>query len=575
MHNFIKNFSVSGRIGLCISLIVVPSGCQSIQKLSTHAPEPTVVILQDLTTEMIQKIHKERHSPSFASKTKMLQKAGLEVDPDKVVKKSTKRGRNSPPPVQEQSLNQSISYFKSYDLKDLTITSEAIDRSTCNFNANAAYAIASHSERYFPNELAKQITDLNYKYAIKCGESETLEQARYRQGLLLIAFANSCAEAIPILDDLQKDTNARPAFKVRATYWIHYCQSLENSGRVEYSDLNLLNQFPLSHHALILVGAARPAPENTAASAEIANQTQSFLAPLELFQETTDTEINPYSLNHTVNDWLWMIEDSFLKSDFRQLARILHAFTQDDFATGRVSATPLEDARILMYVSHFAYLNSQANSDFLPLFQLISKAIHLEPKFRNRDIMSRFFPLAFDELISNSSRENDLDVHLIRALVRQESAFNPMAHSTAGARGLMQVVPSTARRLDRNATKNRLFDPSVNVRVGTKYMRQLIERFGDHRLALAAYNAGSLKVEDWIKRYPTNNLQLLIDLFPYRETREYVASIERNRFWYGLLYPAEPLILRPSLSAGPTLDQRRKSAALSPKQNSKSSNSSR
>lgn len=544
------------RLAIVGLLVVIPSGCQSIKKLSTHAPEPTLLTLSDLNAEAIQKFHSERHEPSSDAQKFMNQKAGFEPDPEKLLSGSSKKSSRTNVfslPVSELTLSQALTYFRRYELKELMTTSLEVDRTTCNFNPNASYAIASHSERYFPNELAREIAETNYKHAIKCGASETLEQARYRHGLLKIAFSNSCDDAIPVLQDLKDDQATRPAFKVRAAYWIQHCKSQLDPETTKFADLELLNQFPLSHHALILVGLTQPAPVLSGSPTEIESQTQSFRAPLELFQETMAGEVNPYSLDRTINDWLWFMESAYIKNDFRGLSRILHAFAQLDFATGRKSADPVLDSRVLLYASHFAHINS----DYLPLFQLVSKAIHLEPRFRSRDVMARFFPLAFDGSIASNSRDQDLDINLIRGLIRQESAFNPSALSVAGARGLMQIIPHTARRLDRSASKSQLMDPSTNIRLGTKYLRQLIHRFnGDHRLALAAYNAGASKVEDWMRRYPTQNMQLLVDLFPYRETREYVASIERNRFWYRLLYPTEH-IARPSLSelSSPTVNR--------------------
>jgi hypothetical protein len=101
----------------------------------------------------------------------------------------------------------------------------------------------------------------------------------------------------------------------------------------------------------------------------------------------------------------------------------------------------------------------------------------------------------------------------------------------------MQLMPGTARRLER-VSKNRLVDPRTNIRIGIKYFAQLVEQFnGDAELALAAYNAGPERAETWVKRYPVQERLLFLDLIPFKETREYVASISRNYYWYRRLYP--------------------------------------
>jgi soluble lytic murein transglycosylase len=103
--------------------------------------------------------------------------------------------------------------------------------------------------------------------------------------------------------------------------------------------------------------------------------------------------------------------------------------------------------------------------------------------------------------------------------------------------GLMQLMPATARMFGGIRRKADLYKPEANVRVGTRYFSYLIERYsGDVELALAAYNAGPSRVDEWLKRYPVGSRMLFLDMIPFRETREYVASIARNYYWYKLLY---------------------------------------
>lgn len=145
------------------------------------------------------------------------------------------------------------------------------------------------------------------------------------------------------------------------------------------------------------------------------------------------------------------------------------------------------------------------------------------------------FPTWYFEHVEANTKT--LDPWLIQALIRQESAFDPQARSRVGATGLMQLMPSTARRIAR-LNKSQLKDPASNVQVGIKFLEKLVEKFdGQVHLALAAYNAGPQRVEQWIKRYPTSDQLLFVDTIPYRETREYVAFILRNYHWYRTLNP--------------------------------------
>jgi soluble lytic murein transglycosylase-like protein len=120
-------------------------------------------------------------------------------------------------------------------------------------------------------------------------------------------------------------------------------------------------------------------------------------------------------------------------------------------------------------------------------------------------------PSAYDELIREHAAHYDVNPGLVRAVVQVESNFNPSARSPKGAMGLMQLMPATAQQF---GVANP-FDPSENIRGGTAYLRQLLDRYAnDKRLALAAYNAGPGAVDKYGETVP-----------PYRETREYVARV--------------------------------------------------
>ncbi|WP_243123195.1 lytic transglycosylase domain-containing protein [Thermaerobacter sp. FW80] len=114
-----------------------------------------------------------------------------------------------------------------------------------------------------------------------------------------------------------------------------------------------------------------------------------------------------------------------------------------------------------------------------------------------------------ETLADVAARRHGLDPALLRAVIEVESGWNPLARSPAGALGLMQLMPATARALGVTDP----WDPWQNLEAGARYLRQQLERFGDIRLALAAYNAGPGAVQ----RYG--------DVPPYRETQAYVERV--------------------------------------------------
>jgi soluble lytic murein transglycosylase-like protein len=125
---------------------------------------------------------------------------------------------------------------------------------------------------------------------------------------------------------------------------------------------------------------------------------------------------------------------------------------------------------------------------------------------------------SYDSLIEEHATRQNLRPDLVRAVIQVESGFNPHALSNKGAMGLMQLMPSTARDLGvRNP-----YDPVQNIRGGTDYLRQLLDKFGgDEALALAAYNAGAGAVTRYGDAIP-----------PYRETRQYVEKIRARSSLY-------------------------------------------
>ncbi len=151
----------------------------------------------------------------------------------------------------------------------------------------------------------------------------------------------------------------------------------------------------------------------------------------------------------------------------------------------------------------------------------------------NMDVLDLLYPRFY---VSELERYgNDVDLALALSLMRQESSFNPQAASVARAKGLMQVLPGTARMMLRRKNIN-LFDPAQNIQAGTKYLQHLLDRYDSNYVhTIASYNAGPGKVAKWKERYLTKDPLLFADLIPYRETRNYVAGLLRNIHWYRVL----------------------------------------
>ena len=176
---------------------------------------------------------------------------------------------------------------------------------------------------------------------------------------------------------------------------------------------------------------------------------------------------------------------------------------------------------------------------------ILNKMYFVHPDSLNIETLRLYYPKPYFNEIDAASPS--VDTAVLLGLVRQESGFDPRARSGANARGLLQVLPTTAKEVHRRTTADKLYDSSTNIRIGATYYMRLVNHFdGSFEKALAAYNAGMGRVSEWDRRYEsvTKDPQLFMDLIPYRETREYVSSILRNAYWYHRLFPELTLSLR-------------------------------
>jgi soluble lytic murein transglycosylase len=156
---------------------------------------------------------------------------------------------------------------------------------------------------------------------------------------------------------------------------------------------------------------------------------------------------------------------------------------------------------------------------------------HTEPAWYAR----LWYPLHYSAIVRTHASEDHLDPALLAAVIETESKFNPDAHSSAGAVGLMQLTPRTAKgiALYTGGTRFRVSDltkPDLNIRYGAWYLRHLLDKYRDERLALAAYNAGEENVDRWQKAH---------EGIQFSETRDYVDRVERLQKIYRRAYASQ------------------------------------
>jgi soluble lytic murein transglycosylase len=159
-----------------------------------------------------------------------------------------------------------------------------------------------------------------------------------------------------------------------------------------------------------------------------------------------------------------------------------------------------------------------------------------------RPYWEALFPKPYWSDLRKYSQLNGLDPYLVASLIRQESEFNTLALSRANAVGLMQLLPMTGKNVAKQIklggySSPQLYTPAVNLQLGTRYFKSMVDKYnGQYEYALAAYNAGSDRVGEWLSAGHYRDPQEFVESIPFTETREYVQAILRNANVYRQLY---------------------------------------
>lgn len=164
------------------------------------------------------------------------------------------------------------------------------------------------------------------------------------------------------------------------------------------------------------------------------------------------------------------------------------------------------------------------------------RAINLADRTVQLHDLAQRFPTLHREALSAAAKQNAIDEALVYAIIRQESRFNADARSSAGAVGLMQLMPSTARWVARQIDvkpfrPDMLATPETNVQMGTYYLRRVLDALGHPILATAAYNAGPGRARRWLDERPLEGA-VYTETIPFNETREYVKKVFTNAWYY-------------------------------------------
>lgn len=407
----------------------------------------------------------------------------------------------------------SITPMSSYEI--LELTPRIVQHQACPRNLSAA-AIRK-LENLLPSNDAKFGIEKLYAHAATCLKPNDSAYAitHMRQALLRLLWGDSTrARTAAALAPLGAKGEELP----RALFWAGFLQP-DATTRDQYWS-RLVTDHPLSFHA---INAQRQLKRDPLADA----------SARPIVRPSRDSATRALSLSLR---WFEALMLSGRETAASRMSFWISNNYRDEMNLGNI-----------IYITHLKADRNTHQASFGFVWNQIEKT----PEYMNEQTLKLMFPLPYWNTIKKHSGRND--PMLLMSVAKQESAFNPQARSPANARGLLQLLPATAHAMAGRHVN--LYAPEINAQLGSKFLGQMIDKFDSVEMALAAYNAGPLRIPQWRKRYPAKSALLFMDLIPYRETRNYVANILRNNYWYSRLYEDAPF-------RGPAAQKRNQSALV-------------
>lgn len=319
-------------------------------------------------------------------------------------------------------------------------------------------------------------------------------------------------------------------FDSKLQYWIAY--SLVKTGDQKRGMLlfnKIIDTSPYSFYSIISLKELAQLNKGIASETDILSKLVSKNDPAEFTLDKVSDDLKDSLRRLSV--WNKIGNERFATLELRYIQSLSKesTFKSPEIAKS-ISAQAHKEFLIMNLIR---LLNSQKR--YVTSFKVFQDSLDQNSLTLNYKLIKFIFPLNYIDIIKKNAE--NIDPLIVISLIRQESAFNPEAKSGVGAKGLMQLMPATAKRFNRRVRVNHLANPEINVAIGTKYLRQLIQRFdGNLIFALASYNAGENRIDKWRKDIFRNDDPLsTIESIPFEETRNYVKLIYRNNFFYSLI----------------------------------------
>ncbi len=475
-----------------------------------HEIVPSQEVLQDiLINEQITKLIQDKGFNLVQTKNIFYAEYG------KLIEQSYKALDNDP---SSAKVKEHLSFLKNY----LELNQDHLPVGLCLSRLND-FAKAVFRAKF--DDLARDI----FKYIVKKNNKEIYEDALFFYVWTYLSKGNY-EEALSLA---KKYDLVGPNVKVmdpKLKFWIGYLyeELKETSEALKYYE-DIIKNSPLSFYAIM--GAKRVQqlkPGSDSVKYYITSSTKKN-QPLSFDPKSIDQDY----LSSLIRLKAWS------KIDSQKLMRIelkrLKNHSMPSFVVNIPTQKQLEVRSDLHLINARILLESK---NYLSSFKYIYEVLEKKEVFFQRQLLEQLYPMPYIKDLLMTIKKDKLDPIVVLSLIRQESVFNPLARSRVGARGLMQIMPATAKRMKRSVRDKHLVDPKTNIELGIKYLNNLMNRYdGNLVYVLAAYNAGESRVDRWkVSHFDSDDTILKnIEAIPFLETRNYVKLIFRNIFFYKLL----------------------------------------
>lgn len=393
-----------------------------------------------------------------------------------------------------------------------------------------AFRYLSRSAKTLIKRKEYHFADIIYEYLTKLSTPAYKEEAIFQRIFIKVTLEKSKQKTLKTLVSHQLLTNFNE-LSPKLKFWT--AKAYQSIGRTQMSDqlfVKLINLHPLSFYSII-----------TSKDKKFFLSKDSILKGDHLKITFKEKDFSDELKNTLVRIRAWNEIGNF-KLMNRETYTLLSSSYSDLLDKSDTAMDYSENTLRRFFVFNLIKLFNHDKA-FLASFKLFHRFLNENIFAISEKTIKLLFPFKYLGKVKTLARE--IDPLIIMSLIRQESAFDPLAKSYVGARGLMQLMPKTARSIASQRLKTKdLHNIKTNLKLGIKYFRHLLRKYdGDLIYTLSAYNAGEGNLRKWQKRiFPKVQKDPLskIESIPFKETRNYVKFIYRNYFFYKLLSKRDP-----------------------------------